>query len=344
MMYSLYGTRRCYESEYVVDLVMEDFGPRILQIAHAVAHEQVDKILTNGQFWDIHMMNTRVFVQTVAELAFAKMFNLPINLFNKGPRLPFGIAVRPTTRIGFSTNKPVLQEPYSTAIQADQTLVFANVAVEIGTDPAAVALGCNKFTPDQDWWAYQPIRVFFTGWETAAWVYSQELHYMERIGWARTAKAAFSCSVEDLLPAPCFDSVYLAKARTVIEAGNEFQPMDNWLDKRPPNELNAALVCTPPLPCVQCMAYNRLSENGLRQPPLAWKIANRQHVVDKETAQDMKSYRESLRSAIKWVTKAKSRKYGTGYRTSSSMFRKTHKQVFAEKRRLTRKRNRDKRR
>jgi hypothetical protein len=344
-MYKLYSVGQAHESPYVLDLFQEpEVGANLLRTAHAVAHSRIDRQLTTNQFWDTYTMNTRAFIQAVAELAFAHMFDLPINLFPKfGSTLPFGIAVRPTTRIGFTTNKPVLQEPYSTSIQADRTLVFANMAVEIGADPAAVALGCERFTPGVDWWAYQPVKIYFTGWETAAWVYGQDLAYIERIGWARTAKAAFSCSVDDLLPATCFKSAYLDQAIPQMPPDLGFQPVTNWLDPVPPDALASELLCTPPLPCVQCLGFNRLSDKGLRSAPTSWGIAHRRKIVDPELNKEMKEYRKLLRSALKWVTKAKARKYGKNYRTNSSMFRKQHAQIFAQRRAAARQRKKDRR-
>lgn len=347
-MASRYLSHADDDTGYIIDMLKEPhIGARILDVAHAITHMRADKHIAKTDFWSQYMTLSQGFLQAIAEVSFAKSMLLPINLFADDPAevLPYGIRVVPSTRVGFSVRKPYLQVPYSKYTEPDKTLIFACVAVDIGTDPVSVSMGTQGVDKDHDCWSYQPRRTYVVGWETAAWAYSQDLCRTERVGWSKPEeRISFTMTGADLLP-PTVLHKYLRLATDELGApGKEYIHINEWLEGKV-EQMNRLEACTQTLPCRSCLLFNHQAHEGIRAAPYQWYSPKGYKYTPHKVLHEMKVYETALRKSMRLVESAKAKKYGKGYRPYRSSRKAAHTAAYkvrrkAEKERLKKRRNR----
>ena len=316
-VYEGYMRNQLDDCEMVMDMIK---CPGLLTAAHALAHLRTDQDLPGLGFWKSYTFSSRAFLQAAAELLVAKSYDLPLNPFAPPDKvLPYGIAVRPTQRIGFTNHKPLLQEDYSIDTVIDQTFAYVSVAVEVGQDPLEMLLPGAESPYDH--LAYQPRRLFVVGWTLAPWLFGQGLYWPEQLGWRQEfVRGAFTASCDDLF-VPQSLSTYLEAARSRFQLDADYKPLDEWED-----QLRALIGVTRPLPCPCCLLFNTQVQHGLQLAPTSWARAakyNKEKILE---------YEKQLKKALKLVDSAKLAHYGKAWRRHRATRRRLYVPVLRERR------------
>ena len=318
------------DSPFIVDLRCTPEGRRIVDAAHGLAHYRCNSRLydtTSGV--KLHGRLTDEFHKACAELALGYLTGIPVDIASKGVDVPmaYGLSVRPGTTLGFDIEMPVLNVPIRADMSntVNHTLAYVLAVVQVGHDPHRFVNRSGDPNYPRDWWAYQPIRVFIAGWETAAYVYAQDLVFADSQYWhPRDHQCGFGVHVKDLMPSTTLE-YYTALGAKHWPADQRYVDVKTWLD----SDSCAHLVdMTPPLPCNTCMhTYNDFS--GGLCPPRGPRPYLKQHMT-----KDWKSYFKNFAFANKLVTKAKSIMFTAGsFRAAMAARRRNFKTVINEARR-----------
>jgi hypothetical protein len=260
-----------------------------------------------------------VFTQCLAELYVASEFGVPIDInAAPGDMLGWGVKARPTLRLGFSANRPILQEPYTYSLSTDHAFAHVCVVIEVGADPLSVIIPGAQ-PADLDRMAYQPYRLFCAGWTLAPWVYGQDIKWPEQFGWGLRPPAAFTALCDDLF-APQALPLYLDAACSAdVGCGLSHQPLDNWKD-----ELVGLISMCPTLPCEWCLLFNRQIENGIRMAPRKWGLKT----ADPD---ELTAYKKKLKGAVRAAVSANGR-FDSNYRKLRSYRRRCHRELRKKRR------------
>jgi hypothetical protein len=292
----------------------------LIEAAHALTHRYGDGKVGGKAFWKSYACLSDIFVQYLADLYVASEFEVPIDIYEPpGHTLAWGIAARPTVRIGFAENRPLLQQAYSYMLPTDRDFAYISVAIEVGADPVAtIAPGAP--TADNDRLAHQPFRLFFAGWCLAPWLYGQDIRWPERIGWGERVPAAFTATCEDLF-APQALPMYLNLARqeASVAPRKYHRPLEAWTE-----ELNGLISMTATLPCCTCLLFNRQIENGIQLAPRRW-------AGKKAAPQELEEYKKKLQAALRLTEKAAVRFGGKGYRKLRGLRRRSATRMYKER-------------
>lgn len=237
--------------------------PALLRLAHDMAHTRMLTAPGNG-FAVQYGWLTHLFLQAAAEVAVAKVYNLPFVPHSDFP-LPYGIVVCPTLRCSFTgSEQPVLQLPCLKPDDdwLDRIVAGVCVALEIGPDPVmAIDRGRTTGDPANDRWAYTPVLAHVVGWETLLALAPAPVCRRERLGprdWSTERNAALSIHNADLLP-PASLTWLLAMANDAkVTPSDSARPLDKC-------QLQAD-EWTPELPCHLCSSINRETEGGIEKP------------------------------------------------------------------------------
>lgn len=295
--------------KYCVDLTKMVDHFKVIDLAAQMAYRKGDKYVRSSDYWDDHASNSYYFAKALAELSVAKMLNLPLDLSKDEP-LPFGIAVRPSLRVGFTNEtSPLLQEYVTTNMPIDRNLVYLCVAIEVGADPKSVTTR-SKTVTESCAWAYLPQKVFLAGWETAAWVMLSTLSSIDRVGWTNVegAKTALTTHCMDLLPASSIDKA-LTDLTCNVSIPNTYYPLDYWLN------CDVYKQYTEVVPCTSCFLTNPNTESVMTHAPyhkkfIPWAKKGETKGEDELALED---YKRNLFVAFNNIRKARRTFYVDSY-------------------------------
>jgi hypothetical protein len=319
------------EPPYYRDLRWNSDAMEMLSLAHTMTHYRCDDDIEKLDDFYLHGTTAFEFIQSAAELFVADVFGLridpkPGNL----TALEHGVYVYPDIRLGFEENPPQARMPAPERGHKvfDDILVVVLVVVELGPDPRLLTAGTPN--PIEDWWSYQPSRMYVAGWETALWMSQQKTKRGYKVGCSTPPKTEFVSHVNDLLP-PHMLKGFL-------------QDLPKSEDKRfniGLSVLDKVVERTPLLPCNSCFCSSGEIDNGLVLPrgskPRQW---NPRKYKDDENFQLWVNYRSRLKIAMAEVDKAKRRYYHSANYTQARAARKRACRSYRrEKIELRRKRN-----
>jgi hypothetical protein len=303
---------------YYRDLRCTDWT--LVEAAHALAHRFGDAKVPAISFWKSYSYLSRIFVQYLADLYVASEFGIPIDIYQPpGETLAWGVVARPTLRIGFAENRPVLQQPYSYSLKTDRDFAHVSVAIEVGHDPASIVTPGAALT-EHDSLGYQPARLFCVGWTLSPWVYGQDLRWPEQLGWGDREKAAFTVLCEDLFAPQAFPRYLDLASQEPRLAPIMHRQLADWRE-----ELGGLISMTETLPCDWCLLFNRQVDNGIQLASRKWKWKT-------TDPQEKAVYKQKLRDALKLVEKAKVKVYGREYRTLRRDRKGRHKALRTQRR------------
>jgi hypothetical protein len=248
-----------------LDLRRMDDAYKYIDLASQVAYSIGDRAYRKANYWEDYNSNSYYFAKAFAEIIVAMLTGLPVDFSKKEP-LPYGIVVRPSLRMGFTEETaPILQEPITTHMSIDENLIFICVAIEAGTDPAAVLSSYGKKTEDCAW-AYLPQKVAIAGWETAAWVSLSTVTSIDRIGWTdMKAKAALSTHCKDLIQYPTLKRAISSLIESEGRPPDSYKYLTHWLE-------NGYYPAREVLPCPSCFLSVRDHESPFQHPTYATKF------------------------------------------------------------------------
>jgi hypothetical protein len=248
-----------------LDLRRMDDAYKYIDLASQVAYNVGDRTYKSSKYWDDYSSNSYYFAKAFAEIVVAIATGLPMDLSKKEP-FPYGIVVRPSLRMGFSEETaPILQEPITSGMSIDESLIFICVAIEPGIDPAAVLSSYGRKTEDCAW-AYLPQKAAIAGWETAAWVSLSTVTSLDRIGWTDLqSKAALSTHCKDLIQFPTLQRAIDSVIESEGKPPENYRYLTHWLE-------NGYYPAREVLPCTSCFLTTRDFESPFQHPTYATKF------------------------------------------------------------------------
>ena len=316
------------DSKYMVDFRCIPEGRRMVEAAHALAHYRCNgRLVETSSALKLHSRLTDEFLKAAAEIAVGYYMGLPIDVKTQGVDVPmaYGIQVRPSTVLGFDIDMPVLRVPIRANMgpTINKTLAYVCAVVQVGYDPVKALNSASESNYPQDWWAYQPVRVFIAGWETAAWMSMQKLAYPDTTFWRpRDNESDYACHCKDLLPATTLQH-HVNVGREFMKPGADYMYVLDWLES---NNCKTMLDYAPPLPCPTCMYMYNDFAGGLCLPrgPKPYKR--------KKMPDAWVNYFKNFTKAMKLITKAKKMIYmgGGSYRAIVAEKKRNFKRIIAE--------------
>jgi len=284
-----YAARAMDGGSMILDLSLLPLeeADQLLKMAHHMAHVRGDAKARKSGCWPNFMATSRSFAQAAAELAVARQLDLPIDPTQHNS-LPWGVVAVPSPRAGFTERPAIMQVPFARRSNPSDNLIYICVGVEAGGDPLQVTDITDKTSPT-DWWSYQPLRLHICGWETAAWVFSQETARPLKFGWESTTRQAITSLNADLMPVTALHHV-LAEHRA---APKGYKHISEWLEEdweRPG---------TPSLPCPACLLRPLYPAQSFRLP--WWRSMFDPDLAEKEQRDVRKAFNKTLRSVLNSV-------------------------------------------
>ena len=288
-------------SSKCLNLVKMEEAFQLIDLAAQMAYLKGDRHYRKAVYWEDHACNSYYFAKAVAELSVAKILDLPLDLTKSNP-LPYGIAVRPTLRMGFTPeNAPILQEIITPGMSVDENLLYICAAIEPGPDPLS-ATTKSKVTTEECAWGYLPKKVIIAGWETAAWVTLSSYTSIDRIGWTSMegSKSALSTHCSDLIQSASLPSAVKCVSYGVT-LGDNYKPLDYWLTF----DLNKAR--TEVVPVESCFLVNSSADSPLSHAPYYKKFIRMAKKGEKksEDQEELEEYKHELFLAFNSVRKAR---------------------------------------
>jgi len=295
--------------KYFVDFTKVAESFKMIDLAAQVAYRKGDKVLRSSDYWDDHASNSYYFAKALAEIVTAKVLNLPLD-FTKEEPLPYGIAVRPSLRVGFTAEtSPLLQEYLVDRMPIDQNLVYICVALEVGADPKILTTRSKNISQSCAW-SYLPQKAFLVGWETAAWVTFSKLTSVDRIGWTNVsgAKEALTTHCRDLLPA-CSLNKAIADLSCNTAIPDTYKPLEYWLSS------DFYKQYTEVVPCTSCFLVNPNTESNVAHTPYHKKFIKWAKKGEVKSADELalEDYKRNLFVAFNSIRKARREFYAESY-------------------------------
>jgi hypothetical protein len=330
-MWPRYAARQLGDGSPILDLssLPRTEAEGILKMAHHMAHVRGDAKARKAGGWSSFMATSRSFAQAIAELAVSRELNLPVNPELKNS-LPWGVVAVPSPRAGFTERPAVLQVPFSHRSNPSDDLLYVCVGVEAGVDPLQVTDITDRTSP-VDWWSYQPLRLHICGWETAAWVFSQETARLMKFGWESTDKQAVTTLCADLLPVTGLAQMLLPRPATP----QGYKPLGEWLEEdweRPG---------TPSLPCPACLLRPLYSSPSFSLP--GWRGMFDPDLAEKDQRLVRKEFNKTLRSALRSVHVQKGAQSVEGEKEYTRKYR-VHRDLWEAKLKTIKEKDRKRRR
>lgn len=326
---------------YVVAADHLPFGPQLLELAHARAHQQGDKGYRKSGWWHSYAGTTYLFAKACAEIITARVYGLPIDP-NADNMLPFGIVVCPSPRVGFKENQPFLQVLADEAKRhIDKVGAYVCVSVTPGYDPRAVLDDVDSQMSEDDWWSYQPRFFSVVGWETPAGLMCRDLCEPHRVGWEKVyKKKAFTAPAADLMPPTTLDD-YITEAKHKIEIPEGYGSIESWVARL--QHVNG-YDRTPELPCRSCVMFHPSVQNGLKAPA-KWRIYSnevprwlRGRVEEKDSEKVLTDHKQKLTKAFKVIAKKKAGGSARAYRSRAARKRRGWEEHLREERKREKRR------
>jgi hypothetical protein len=333
-VWPLFAAGRLSEIDEIIDLPSMESGrgAKMLVLGHYMAHRRGDKKERPNGFWPSFMSTSSHFAQAMAELAVAEFAGIPINP-HEDNSLPWGIVACPSPRTGFTDRPPILQQHFDLKTDPTNGLAFVCVGIEAAPPPLSVITLSSKKSP-LDWWSLQPMRLHVCGWETAAWVYSQEIAAPLKFGWdPRSIKSAFTSPCADLLPMPGFKD-FLEEARK-HPTGEGFESLDFWLEQ------DWDKPGVPGLPCHACLLQSSGIDANFSLP--SWNRLFDPKEPEAVMNEVRKDYRKRLRAVLHLIKKAKAEAAGlsiSAYAKIHSKRRNLWEEALKDKRQAAQRRRR----
>ena len=278
-------------ASFMVDLVSIEDGWTILEAAHVLAH-------VRGDFEKVKPKPRRpinyYFKRTLAELIVSLIFDLPIRIGNYRNKntgssdLPYGIYINVTD--SFATPYVRIACKNKNALMPDDVIAVIQVALHIEPYPYGFTSGTLNYDLN-DRWACLPTIINIVGFEIVDYILHQNIVTSNK-------QPEYVMHHLDLLP-PNFINNYIALGKQ----HGEFKPdniewfkFEDWLDSESFRLLKAA---TPPLPCMDCLMHNYMSE-GKPNKPKGWlpKQIKKNSAWDRYT-KDIKGIFNLIRSATR---------------------------------------------
>ena len=255
---------------YMLDLTANQYGWRILEAAHALAHLRGDakpKRRTIG-----HALSQGEtagnFIGFIGEIVYSILYDVPLDTSdrrNGDPGEPdscYGVEIKTSATF----IDPVLKIPIKNreALQPDRTNAVVQMTVHVDPHPSAYEAYVDKPGP-HDHWCCMPTIVGVAGWECVDVITHQPIAQDHRDGKPNPkAPKLYTMRAADLMEPGMFWG-YLKGGRDYYgepPVGGRWQYFHDWIESDAYQEL---LACTPPLICAECLNFVR-TEAAPRRP------------------------------------------------------------------------------
>ena len=245
----------------IIDLEASRLGWEILETAHALAHARKDGCLNPAAVREC-------FVETVAEVVFAIIYDLPLWVSNKRPvdepDFCYGIELVNSLEIA----DPQMFVPWNTVAAPipDRTLCVMLAATRIAPHPRAFEKRLESPGPDDNW-CCMPNIVALAGWAGVDMLMHQPL-FRKYVGDepARYAPVCYGADAADLMPAGTMWA-YLAEARARFGSPTTSDNRRYFHEWRKSPAFAKLLDNTPPLICRGCMEFMQEASAPRRSRP-----------------------------------------------------------------------------
>lgn len=257
------------QSPAITDLMLERWGWRLLEAAHALAHRAEVQARFKPQGYGLYGSLT---INWVARLATAIKYGLPIDVSGEpAPATPVEAAASNDGlyRYGISLcdsnsfHAPFIRVPCigRNAPVPDRDICFLAVGVYIEPHPKGFTDGTNKWM-EVNRWSCSPTMVSFAGWELADVVLRQQPNVLVS-GWSvpEFVIAAPALMPYDTLP-DYIEAAKRARGEAVADNVRYWNALD-WLGSQNMRDL---VTSSPPLPCRDCLRLNMHAEGAPGKP------------------------------------------------------------------------------
>lgn len=251
------------KSPAIVDLMMEPWGWRLLEAAHALAHRAEVQQRFKPQGYGLYGSLT---VNWVARLAAGIKYGLPVDVSGEpAPATPeeaarsndgfyrYGISICDSNAF----HAPFLRVPClgRNAPVPDRDLCFLACGVYVEPHPKGFTDGTGKWM-EVNRWSCSPTMVSFAGWELADVVFRQQPSVLVN-GWAQPE---FVIAAPALMPYDSLNEYIAAGIRARGEAvpdRDRYWDVSEWLKSDACEEM---IATSPTLPCRECLRLNMRAE------------------------------------------------------------------------------------
>jgi len=284
---------------WIVDLTRWTLGWKILESAHALAHQRADhkRSMAKGP-GATRAKAAGNFQRYVSEQVFAWAYGIPFDVSEREDGNPgepdfkhYGIELKSSSTYG----NPMLRIPWDgrEALRVDETLIVASAGVFIEPHPYGFEKGTRDWS-QRDRWCCKPSAVILPGWAGVDFI----THQMLGVNNFKQKDTPICYMVNPLdLLAPDLLGAYLKQTHDEIgepslldDNGKQVRwYVEDWLES---DELRKLLAETKPLPCRDCLMINHKTR-GAPMRPAGWEPRER---LDEGKAQHLEwiEYNEQL--------------------------------------------------
>lgn len=286
------GESRRPTGPYIVDLLYNPLGWKILEGAHILAHRRQQPV------WRRHIerhlpVTAKSLQQCVAELVTCMVYGLPIDVGVRDAGTPaiaqYGLDIAVSSQF----RCPTLKVPWSGPLAPVPDLTMGYIAVGLSIEPVPRGV----LVDNEDWlecnrWTCLPTQINIAGWEMMDVI----SHYpiAAQNPKSTTDQKYYVMNPADLMaPDRLGDLIKAAvphRGEPVFDNVRYFR-VEDWLDS---DDYQRGLWRTPTFPCASCLCYNPRTDGAPVRPRAMWKNPDDLNRVESVECQEWTAARERI--------------------------------------------------